>query len=483
MKNITDLAKRELFVFSIIFVFAIVGMFAKLGQDDLPPLGSAQHAAVSREVYRTGEWFTLRWPHCETFNVFFQHPPLFFCLNAISFRLFGETDFAAKFVSALFGVGVILLTYYLGKLLLNKHAGFISAMVMILTPLFFKHSRKCELESILIFFVTLAFIFFILAQKYNEKYYVFVGLATGLGFLSKGPPALATYGAIFIYLVLTKRWQIFINKYFLLGILMSVITPLVLWIIPEILTGGDMYKKYFINQILWSIKGRNLPLATLGDRLKNYFYFFPVFFTYYLPWSIVGIFGIYRSIKEKKVELYLLICWSAVVWIGFTIAGWKDNYYLLVFWPGWSVLCGYVLDKWFSLKLKEIIVLGSVFLLIVFILVLGFTPVKLGKTRNPEFRVLSPYIKPIVPENEKIIIYKLYYWDMVSLFSWYVDRSTTYSIEDTDELKRIFFTKDKKFLFIQTTELNNLPTDIKNKICPVYTCGRFTFATNQKQKS
>lgn len=496
MARLTKFFSRPLIQFLIVVSFAGLGMFAKLNDSELQPLGSAVHAAVSREILRTGDWLTLHWPHCDEFSDFYQFPPLFFWGQAITFKIFGINDITAKLTSSFFGFLTIVLTYLLGKILLDEFGGFLAAMTIILTPYFFRHSRKCELETILIFFITLGFFFFILSEKKNNpRWLLLTGLAVGLGLLTKGPPALAVWASIFVYYLLSQQSAKILNKYFWLGISLTIAIALG-WIIPQIIFKGDaLYQKYFINQIWWSIQGRSVQ-RNFWQQIFNYLFFFGAFFTYYLPWSITGIFGIIKIIKEKISQYYPVLCWVAVVWVGFTLAGYKDDYYLLAFWPGWATINALIWRHWLAHQEETLSVILAI-LTIIFTLLVFFTPIKLDRIRNPEFRTLGPVINSLTPPEEKIITYKLFYYDMAALLAWYADRGAEssrlpnpkvpatarawkeHSIDTPEELVTIIQKFPKKFLLIKKEDYQQLPRNLQKTIFPLVSEGRFLLAITQ----
>ncbi len=481
----------------IILLFAFFGMFGKLSVSDLQPLGSAAHAAISREILRTGDWLTLHWPHCEDFKDFYQFPPLFFWLQAICFKIFGISDATAKFVSSFFGVLTIVLVFYLGKIITkNDYVGFLSSLTLILHPYFFRHARKCELETGLIFFVSLGILFFIISEKNKKEWLLSLsGISTGLGFLYKGPPAYCVPAVIFIYYILTKQYKKILSTYYIFSLLISILVPM-LWIVPQLIYKGNaVIEKFFINQILWSLQGRSARYISLVDKLKNYLFFIPVFFSYYLPWSITGIFGVIKVVKEKAKYFYSLLIWVAVVWIGFTIAGYKDDYYLLLFWPGWAVINGKILTEW-TYKIKDKLTNTFLALSIAFALLVLFAPIKFDKIRNPEFKNLAEFVKNTVPPYKNIITYNLFYYDMIALIPWYWDRGVVaslypnpkvppdakawkkQSVATEEELTSLLSTKIPQFLLIKKTDYEKLTTSTKQKIYILKQEGRFYFCSN-----
>ena len=86
----------------VLFLAALSGvvLFANLHQGDLSGYDDAVYAHEAREVLRSGDWFTLKLNGYADFD----KPPLFVWLVAISFKIFGVTDSAAKFPAATFPV-------------------------------------------------------------------------------------------------------------------------------------------------------------------------------------------------------------------------------------------------------------------------------------------------------------------------------------------------------------------------------------------
>ncbi|MEN3014200.1 MAG: glycosyltransferase family 39 protein [Endomicrobiia bacterium] len=486
--------KQKYVLWSSILLFSFFGMFGKLHISDLQPLGSAAHASIAREILRTNDWLTLHWPHCEEFSDFYQFPPLFFWLQAICFKVFGISDATAKYVSSFFGILVIISTFILAKIITkDNYVGFLSAMTLILHPYFFRHARKCELETGLMFFITMGIIFFVISEiKNNYKYLLLSGLFSGLGFLYKGPPAYCIHVTILVYFVITKQYKKILNIYYIGSILIGILIPFI-WFIPQLIHKGNaLIEKYFVNQIFWSLQGRGVVFQTFFEKVKSYLFFVPVFFSYYLPWSATGFFGVYKVIKEKNKIFYSLIIWAAVVWIGFTLAGYKDDYYLLAFWPGWCVMNGYIFSFW-TQKIKDKLINFFAIMSIIFTMLVILTPIKFDKIRNPEFKSLSSYVKNIVPENKKIIPYRLFYYDMVALIPWYWDRGVERSsfvdknkkvwkyrsIETEEELFSSLNSLDKKFLIIKKTDYEKLSDILKNKILILKEEGRFYFCESK----
>src|SRR5687767_13992441 len=79
----------------------------------IPLLGpdEPRYAQVAREMYDRSDWVT---PTLGGFN-WFEKPALLYWLQMVSYNIFGVNEFAARFGSALFGLGTIACLWLLGE--------------------------------------------------------------------------------------------------------------------------------------------------------------------------------------------------------------------------------------------------------------------------------------------------------------------------------------------------------------------------------
>src|SRR5512138_226349 len=100
----TASARRDLTALTIVFGFAF---FQFLGRIPLIDPDEGRYAEIPREMLERGDFIT---PYLN-YVKYFEKPPLHYWLNAISFGIFGENEFAARFPGALMGLLTVLLTY------------------------------------------------------------------------------------------------------------------------------------------------------------------------------------------------------------------------------------------------------------------------------------------------------------------------------------------------------------------------------------
>lgn len=81
----------------------------------------ARYASAAKCILDTGDWITM---HQTPEMPYFNKPPLMFWLTAMLFRLTGPCAGAARFWSALSGLGTVLLIYSMGRRLWDEKKPF-----------------------------------------------------------------------------------------------------------------------------------------------------------------------------------------------------------------------------------------------------------------------------------------------------------------------------------------------------------------------
>jgi 4-amino-4-deoxy-L-arabinose transferase-like glycosyltransferase len=177
-------------------------------------------AECTREMLLTGEWFR---PQID-YEPFWEKPPLFMWMQALSMQVFGINEFAARLPNALCGVATLLLAYRIGAQLHDRMFGWLWALAWagsLLPHLYFRSGIIDPWFNFLIFLGLYGFIrfrwqFFTenngLTFWQRHRYLLLGGLVLGLAVLTKGPTAY-----LIVVLVLLLYWARyrFRNKGFL----------------------------------------------------------------------------------------------------------------------------------------------------------------------------------------------------------------------------------------------------------------------------
>ena len=231
-------------------------------------------------------------------------PPLAYWAQAVSYRIFGENDFAARFPSVVAAALTALLICAWGVRTGGEKVGWWAAIIFTLSLQTFLHAKAAVADMWLVLFMTIAhWSGFELIQRstlnqgaaaskpswaiWKSPFFVFYS-ALALGFLAKGPIAwtpLLTVSAIIIH---SRDWQLARRFNILPGILLA-LAIVALWGIPALI---QTYGEFFTVGIGRHVIGRSF--ATMEGHGANSFgmyllllpFYFVTIFVSFFPWSI-----------------------------------------------------------------------------------------------------------------------------------------------------------------------------------------------------
>ena len=220
-----------------------------LGLYPLTDTTEARYAEVARKMAELGNWVT---PLYDYGVPFWAKPPLTTWLSAISIKLFGVTEFAARLPYFLLAVLIAWLLWSWVRRSSEKQAQLAVAM-MSSTLLYFIASAAVMTDLGLVLGTTLALRGFWAAfeqgpsQRPKEVWLLFIGL--GIGLLAKGPIAVVLSGLpIGLWMLLTgsirASWQ---RLPWVKGSLLTLAIAAPWYVMAEIRTPG-FWEYFFIGE-------------------------------------------------------------------------------------------------------------------------------------------------------------------------------------------------------------------------------------------
>ncbi len=204
-------------------------------------------AECAREMIVTGNYTTVQ----INFNPFWEKPPFFIWLQALSMNVFGVNEFAARLPNAICGIFTIITLYLVGKKLFNAKFGLTWAIIHTGTLLPHLYFKSGLIDPWFNFFILLSVLLFVFAVNLETTkqliYFTFSGILLGVAVLTKGPAALLVEGlSIFIYLIFSKKLHLLANTKFYYFLLIIIITS-ISWFAFEYITGNKQIIKSFID--------------------------------------------------------------------------------------------------------------------------------------------------------------------------------------------------------------------------------------------
>jgi len=307
-----------------------------LGQVHLFDWDEINFAESAREMLVTGNWLEVQ----IDYETFWEKPPLFIWMQAISMKIFGVNEFAARFPNAICGVISLLVLFHIGNRLYNRQYAWIWVLVYAgsFLPFFYFKSGIIDPWFNLFMFLAIYYLFRYLSQR-NLFFVAIGGMFTGLAVLTKGPVGALIVGlSILAYLfVIQFKVKIKFQDVLLFLLVFSLFGGL--WFILMLLNGNfEMIVDFFAYQI------RLFKTEDAGHGGFLFYHFVVLFFGVF-PASIFALKG-FRTSKAKSERAdfkRLMQVLFFVVLILFTIVKTKIVHYSSMAYFPITYLAAYVI--------------------------------------------------------------------------------------------------------------------------------------------
>ncbi len=343
--------------FSIVALVVLAGgaFLAGSWKQELWSSREGRVASCAQAMLDTGDWLE---PNLgDEFRA--KKPPLAYWLAAVAGLTFGEvTDLAAKLPSVLAALGTVLVVFALGiKIFGSRRAGFFSALGLATTVLFWDEAHTASADMLMTFFIALAVLGFwrVLEEgREGQLDRALPWLALGLGFLAKGPVALAVpLVAVLGYLALGRRWREMARlRPSLLGLFLFLLLALP-WYVAIIARHSDALGIWMRESF-----GRMSPTNTSHSEPNPFYYLMGNFWGAAAPWVVLLPALVIAAVRKKKEGglpkgLLLAFAWGGLGLALFSISFSKRTYYLLPVMPGFALAFGWLLAEFAENRLPR----------------------------------------------------------------------------------------------------------------------------------
>lgn len=235
-------------------------------------------------------------------------PPLTYWAQVASYRIFGESDFGARFPSAIAAALIALVIFAWGRRIEGPRVGWAASIIFTLSLQTFLHAKAAVADMWLVLFMTLAHwagyellvdstrtvahqmpvLLEPVAPYHQTRWWLTFYLSLAFGFLAKGPIAWIPLLTVGVTITLSRHWQSARNFKFLRGILLM-LAVVALWGIPALTqTHGEFFAvgigRHVISRSLATMEGHGAN--SLGTYLLLLPFYFVTIFVSFFPWSI-----------------------------------------------------------------------------------------------------------------------------------------------------------------------------------------------------
>jgi 4-amino-4-deoxy-L-arabinose transferase-like glycosyltransferase len=329
--------------------FHNLGVIGLVGPDE------PRYAWIARDMAETGDWVT----PCLYGKPWLEKPVLYYWGAALSFKLVGVSEAAARLPSA---IPALLATLSTGWLAWRIYGAETARWVLLLLPttvgmIGFSHAAATDMPfagMLTIAMVCVAVIVGVVPRNRDSSssiylWLVLFGVSLGFAALAKGPAAIVlSGGSVLPWAVFTKRWRDAFRCLHPVAIASFSVTALP-WYILCALRNPDFFRIFIIEHNF------NRYLTPEFQHIQPFWFYIPVVLIAFLPWTLILVWcmalGIQRARRNRGISAsaMLLLCWAGFCLLFFSISKSKLPGYSLPAIPA----IGLLLARSFVLFSKE----------------------------------------------------------------------------------------------------------------------------------
>ena len=402
--------KIKNFIFRHPELFTILGLcilfylifFHNIWAYALMDVDETRYVSMSKDMFNTKDFMTLYLNK----EFFFEKPPLYFWGECLSFALFGKiSEFTARIPVAFDGMLCCLSVYFIGRKIVSRAYGVISALVLATSLEFLILAKFAILDIVVATFIGFSLCFGIMTyfcEEQNKKYmwwlfYIFSGLAV----MAKGIPGFVIpFGSMFFISLYAKNFkENFRPQYCIPGVILFLLITLPWHIAMLKMHNPLFFDEYIMKHHIARFLGGN----ELGREQPFYYYLLTLLWGFF-PWivSVLTVF-IRKIIKrdftfKNQTQTQKFLTFNAIISV-FTLLFFSSSdtkliTYILPIYGSLSLMGGYIWLKYIQngeysrFINKSVYVLGFVFILASIVAL--FTHLFLPEQLNADISSVKP---------------------------------------------------------------------------------------------
>ncbi len=356
--------------------FSNLGVVGFVGPDE------PRYAWIARDMVETGDWVTPRLYG----KPWFEKPVLYYWGAALSFKIFGVNEAAARLPSAF---SALFATLALAWLAWRTYGEECARWLLLLLPtsvgmIGFSHAAATDMPFAGMLTIAMVCAAVVLGLVKSDRTPVLpktpwlalllFGFFLGLAVLAKGPAAIIlSGGAVFFWAIFTKRWRGAFRLLHPIAVASFCLTALP-WYILCARRNPDFFRVFIVEHNF------KRYLTPEFQHIQPFWYYAIVLLVAFLPWSYLilksAIEGLRQLWRTRQIDdmTCLALTWSVFCLAFFTISKSKLPGYILPAIPWIAFLLAHIIPgrAWFSRGRTGLsLIMSGIFFLVPFFVLLA----------------------------------------------------------------------------------------------------------------
>ena len=318
-----------------------------LGANTIWEANEAYYVETPRQMVISGDYVTPMFNGEPRVN----KPVLSYWVVAGLYNVFGISVTVQRVGIALGALGIIGLTFAIGRAIGTPATGVLAALIVATAPRVVMHARRIFIDVYIALFMAAALAAFVLAERHPEhrrRYLLLMYVAIGLGVLTKGPVAIVLPAAVLLaWLALERRLGDLRRMLLIPGtlIVLAIVAP---WYLA-------LYQVHGLGPIESFVFGENVGrfLQPMASAERGFEYYLPVLLGELFPWAPLVLLPLATAWRRTASDATggvaalrrLLWCWIVVIVAAFSLSRTKLDLYIFPVMPAVAVLIADLLRR------------------------------------------------------------------------------------------------------------------------------------------
>jgi len=328
----------------VLALLAALALFVAIDNMERPLANpdEGRYSEISREMAASGDWVTPRLNGLE----YFEKPPLQYWAGALSFRVFGENEYAARAYTMLSAFIALIAVVVTARRFIGPDGALVAAGVLLSSPYFLGLGGVVTLDMGLTAWTTVTACAFLLAMgevrpAWRRGWMLVAWAGMALAVLSKGLIGIVFPGAaLFLHCLVHRDWRLLARLEWLRGlaVFFLIAAP---WFVLVSRANPEFAHFFFVHEHFERF------LTTSHRRTEPPWFFVPILFAGFLPWMFALVPAAWDGWRREATRTEFpwrrfALLWSGFIFLFFSASGSKLPAYLLPAFP----LLALVLADW-----------------------------------------------------------------------------------------------------------------------------------------